>query len=83
MVRCRKLVKGWIMSDTVLAHMQPGGRLGEYLKSLAGRFSRYRAYRRTLADLEALGAHELEDLGLAHGTIREAAYRSVYGPRET
>ncbi len=81
MVRCRKLVKGRIMSDTILAHMQPGGRLGVYLKSLAGRFVRYREFRRTLAELEALGAHELEDLGLAHGTIREVAYRSVYGPQ--
>ena len=40
-------------------------------------------YRKTLAELEALGAHELEDLGLARGTIREVAYRSVYGSQDT
>ena len=83
MVRCRKLVKERIMSDMVLAHVQSSGRFGAYLKSLAGRFARYRAYRRTLAGLEALSARELEDLGLTHGTIREVACRSVYGPRET
>lgn len=80
MVRCRKLVKGRIMSDTIIAHLQPSGHFGAYLKVLAARIARYRAYRRTLAELEALSAHELEDLGLAHGTIREVAYRSVYGP---
>lgn len=79
MVRCRKLVKGRIMSDTILAHVQASGHFGVYLKALAARVARYRAYRRTLAELEALSAHELEDLGLAHGTIREVAYRSVYG----
>ena len=71
------------MSDTILAHMQPGGRFGASFKSLAGRIARYRAYRKTLAALEALSAHELEDLGLARGTIREVAYRSVYGSRKT
>ena len=83
MVRCRNLVKGRIMSDTILAQMQPGSRLGVYRKSLAGRFASYRMYRQTLAELESLGAHELEDLGLARGTIREVAYRSVYGSQDT
>ncbi|MYH56418.1 MAG: DUF1127 domain-containing protein [Boseongicola sp. SB0675_bin_26] len=63
--------------------MQPGSRLGVYRKSLAGRFASYRMYRQTLAELESLGAHELEDLGLARGTIREVAYRSVYGSQDT
>ncbi|MYA89742.1 MAG: DUF1127 domain-containing protein [Boseongicola sp. SB0662_bin_57] len=71
------------MSDTILAQMQPGSRLGVHLKSLAGRFARYRMYRRTVAELEALNAHELEDLGLARGTIQEVAYRSVYGSKDT
>lgn len=71
------------MSDTILAHMQPSGRFGVFLKSLSGRISRYRVYRKTLAELEALSAHELEDLGLARGAIRGVAYRSVYGTRET
>ena len=71
------------MSDTVLVHMQPGGRFGVFLKALSGRIARYRAYRETLAELEALGAHELEDVGLARGTIQEVAYRSAYGTRET
>ena len=83
MVRCQKLVKGRIMSDTTLAHMQPSDRFGVFHASLARRIARYRAYRKTLAELEALSEHELEDLGLARGTIREVAYRSVYGTQET
>ncbi len=71
------------MSDTILAHMHPSSGLGVFLKSLSGRIARYRVYRRTLAELEALGAHELEDVGLTHGTIREVAYRSVYGTQGT
>ncbi len=71
------------MSDTILAYAQPSGRFGALLKSLAGRIARYRAYRKTLAALEALSAHELEDLGLARGTIREVAYRSIYGAQES
>lgn len=82
MVRCLKSVKGQIMSDTILAQMQPSGLFGVFLKSLAGRFARHWAYRKTLAELEALSAHELDDLGLARGTIREVAYRSVYGTQE-
>jgi uncharacterized protein YjiS (DUF1127 family) len=83
MVRCQEFLKGRIMSDTILAHMQPSSGLGLFLKSLSGRIARYRAYRETLAELEALGAHELEDVGLVRGTIQEVAYRSVYGTRET
>ena len=71
------------MSDTIVAQMQPSGHFGVFLKSLAGRFSRYRAYRKTLTELEALSARELEDLGLAHGAIREVAYRSAYGTPES
>ena len=71
------------MSDTTLAHMQSSGRLGVFLKSQLGRFVRYREYRKTLAELEALSAHELEDFGLTRGTIREVAFRSVYGTQET
>ncbi len=71
------------MSDTVLAYAPPGGRLGAFLGSVAGRLARHRAYRRTLAKLETLSASELEDLGLAPGAIREVAFRSVYGSRET
>ena len=70
------------MSDTTLAHMQPSGRIGAFHASLAGRIARYRAYRKTLAELEALSEHELEDLGLTRGTIRDVAYRSVYGTQE-
>ena len=71
------------MSDTILAHMQPSSGLGLFLKSLSGRIARYRVYRKTLAELEALGAHELEDVGLVRGTIQEVAYRSVYGTQES
>ncbi len=71
------------MSDTILAHMRPSSGLGVFFKSLSGRVASYLVYRRTLAELEALNAHELEDVGLTHGTIREVAYRSVYGAQGT
>ena len=83
MVRCQKFVKGRIMSDTIFVHMQPSDRFGAFLNSLSGRIARHRAFRKTLAELEALSARELEDVGLARGTIREVAYRSVYGAQRT
>lgn len=38
-----------------------------------------RDYRRTVAELEALGRRELNDLGLSRGSIKSVAHKAVYG----
>jgi uncharacterized protein YjiS (DUF1127 family) len=41
--------------------------------------AKYREYRRTIAELEALSDTDLRDLGLSRLSIRQIAYESVYG----
>lgn len=49
--------------------------------ALMTRIADYRAYRRTVAELRALGDRELSDLGLSRSGIRAAAITAVYGTR--
>lgn len=37
-----------------------------------------KTFRTTLAELEKLTARDLQDLGIARGSIREIAYRAAY-----
>jgi len=42
------------------------------------RFALRLAYRRTLRELSALSAHQLNDLGLSRSSLRQTAYHSTY-----
>ncbi len=46
---------------------------------LAGRFARYRTYRRTLTELNSLSIRERNDLGLGSENLRAIAYQAAYG----
>ena len=46
---------------------------------LAGRYARYRIYRRTLAELSTLSVRERDDLGLGGASLRDVAYMAVSG----
>ena len=46
---------------------------------LAGRWARYKVYRNTLAELEALSDRELADLALSRLVLRSVAYEAAYG----
>lgn len=46
---------------------------------IAQRFARYKTYRETLTELEALSDREMDDLGLQRGRIRRIAQEAVYG----
>ncbi|MCH2163443.1 MAG: DUF1127 domain-containing protein [Marinovum sp.] len=48
------------------------------MSTLKLRVGRYRNYLRTRAELEALSARELADLGLSRSMIRRAAYKAAY-----
>ena len=46
---------------------------------LAGRYARYRLYRRTLSELSTLSVRERDDLGLGAANLRDVAYKAAYG----
>ena len=50
-----------------------------WFSNLRERFTRYRTYRVTLGELEALNARELSDLGLHRSMLRQVAYEAAYG----
>lgn len=54
-------------------------RITAFFDSLSERRAKYRLYRRTLEELEALPTRELNDLGLSSTNLRSVAYESVYG----
>ncbi|QIK41962.1 DUF1127 domain-containing protein [Pontibrevibacter nitratireducens] len=47
----------------------------------AQNFARWRTYRDSVRQLSLRNEHELEDLGIARGEIRDLARRSTYGMR--
>lgn len=49
------------------------------LASLRARFAAWRTYHRTCRELYALGARELDDIGIAPWQIPEIARRAAYG----
>ncbi|MGR3615357.1 MAG: DUF1127 domain-containing protein [Paracoccaceae bacterium] len=50
-----------------------------WVASLGDRFSRYRMYRKTLDELTALSARELDDLGLNRSMLKRVALEAAYG----
>ena len=42
-------------------------------------WSRYRVYRRTYAELDALTTRDLDDLGISRSMITRLAYEAAYG----
>jgi uncharacterized protein YjiS (DUF1127 family) len=44
-------------------------------------YANWRLYRKTVAELHALGARELDDLGMNQADIKRIALESVYGKR--
>lgn len=54
------------------------GRLAQLRTTLSTRLANYRTYRATLAELSALSDHELTDVGLSRGMIREVALAAGY-----
>jgi uncharacterized protein YjiS (DUF1127 family) len=49
-----------------------------FIGGLSQRFARYRTYRRTVDELEALTDRELSDLGIHRSMVRGIAYRAAY-----
>ncbi|WP_424931472.1 DUF1127 domain-containing protein [Amaricoccus macauensis] len=47
--------------------------------ALKRRFADYRRYRQTLNELEALSDRDLNDIQLSRFSIKEVAWKSVYG----
>lgn len=45
---------------------------------IAERIARYRTYRSTLNELQALNERELQDLGIPRGSLRSIAYKAAY-----
>ena len=52
------------------------------IEALTERLSRYRLYRRTLADMAEMSDRERSDLGFSGQSLRAAAYEAVYGSRD-
>ena len=49
------------------------------LKSMHHRFSRFREYRKTLAELRSMDSHKLDDIGLGSANFADVARRATYG----
>ena len=55
------------------------GRFRAILKSATNRVANYRMYRKTVNELSALSARELDDLGLNRSMIKRVALEAAYG----
>ncbi len=51
---------------------------GTVAERLRAGWRRYRAYRATIAELDALTDRQLADTGLSRASLREAAHGAVY-----
>ena len=56
-----------------------GTNLPGIFAGLGQRYTRYKTYRSTCAELEGLSQRELRDLGIAKANIRSIAYQAAYG----
>lgn len=66
----------------MLAHDTNQGRgLTAWMHDQAQNFARWRTYRDSVRQLSLRNEHELEDLGIARGEIRDLARRYTYGMR--
>ena len=54
-------------------------RITAVLKTVGTRFANYRVYRKTMNELSALSARELDDLGLNHSMIKRVSIEAAYG----
>jgi len=54
-------------------------RITAVLKSVTTRVANYRTYRKTVNELSALSARELDDLGLNHSMIKRISLEAAYG----
>lgn len=50
-----------------------------WLGTARDNWARYRVYRRTLSELNALSGRELDDLGIARSMITRLALEAAYG----
>ena len=53
--------------------------IGITAQGIRGTWERYKAYRATCAELNALTDRQLSDLGMGRKSIRAVAHRAVYG----
>lgn len=49
------------------------------VEGLADRWRRYRLFRRTYAELDALSTRDLDDLGISRSMITRLAHEAAYG----
>ncbi len=54
-------------------------RIAAFGQALVARVQNYRTYRRTLTELSALSARELDDLGLNRSMLQSIAFEATYG----
>ncbi len=66
------------MSDMTYTPALRTGRLAAAYRSIVERVAKYRLYRHTLFELQALGDRELTDLGLNRSMLRSIAYKTAY-----
>ena len=65
------------MSSEIQGH-RSANRLSGLMGALSARYTRYKTYRVTLDELEALSDRDLADLGIARSMIRSIAYKAAY-----
>jgi len=56
-----------------------GHQLVELRDAATEAYGKWRAYRHTLSELQALSRHELDDLGIRSSMIRTIALEATYG----
>ena len=71
-------LKGNAMSDITYTPAARTGRFASAYRSVVERIAKYRLYRRTLSELDALDNRELADLGMNRSMLRSIAYKTAY-----
>lgn len=65
-------------TDTRAAGGSLAQKINEFRASVADRMAKYKLYRATLVELEALNERDLSDLGISRGMIKAIAQEAAY-----
>ncbi|WP_375691418.1 DUF1127 domain-containing protein [Pseudooceanicola sp. LIPI14-2-Ac024] len=67
-----------MMTDTNAGATPSKGFFSRFIENMGERLTRYGAYRKTVAELQALSDRELRDFGANRTMIRSLAYEQAY-----
>ncbi|KNG95137.1 DUF1127 domain-containing protein [Pseudaestuariivita atlantica] len=69
----------YVTTNFPTAHVAGESRIAGMVADIRDAWTRRRVYRKTLNELQALSARELNDLGLNRSMLHQVAYEAAYG----